>query len=112
MSRSAIWPLAVVLALVAISLVLAAALAPSAKEPGGAGDETTPTLVPTQTVPPTASPEESAEPEWLAELIEDVREACGDEAAADAAAEMSTMSHGQAKKHARDLTKECREDGG
>ena len=36
--RSAIWPLAAVLALVVVALVLAAALAPNAKEPGGAAD--------------------------------------------------------------------------
>jgi serine/threonine protein kinase len=110
--RSAIWLLAAVLALVVVGLVLAATLAPNAQEPGGTADEATPTLLPTQTASPTVSPEASAEPEWLAGLVEDVREACGDEAAAEAAAEMSTMSRGQARKHARDLTKECREDGG
>ena len=73
------------------------------RQPGGTADEATPTLVPTQPASPTASPEASAEPEWLAGLVEDVREACGDEAAAEAAAEMSTMSRGQARKYARDL---------
>ena len=67
---------------------------------------------PTQTASPSASPEASAEPEWLAGLVQDVREACGDEAAADAAAQMSTMSRGQARKYARDLTRGCDEDGG
>ena len=110
--RSAIWPLAAVLALVVVALVLAAALAPDSQEPGGTADEATPTPVPTQTASPTLSPEASPEPEWLAGLVEDVREACGDDAAADAAAEMSTMSRGQARKHARDLTKECRDNGG
>jgi len=109
---SAIWPLAAVFALVVVALVLAATLAPNAKAPGGTADEPTPTLVPTQTAAPTVSPEASAEPDWLAPFVEDVREACGDEAAADAADEMSAMSRGQARKHARDLTKECREDGG
>jgi eukaryotic-like serine/threonine-protein kinase len=110
--RSAIWLLAAVLALVVVTLVLAATLAPIPKEPGGTADEASPTLLPTQTASPSASAEASAEPEWLAGLIEDVREACGDEAAAEAAAEMSTMSRGQARKYARDLTRECDEDGG
>jgi eukaryotic-like serine/threonine-protein kinase len=110
--RSEIWPLAAVLALVVVALVLAATLAPNAQEPDGAGADATPTLTPIQTAPPTASPEASQEPDWLAPFVEDVREACGDEAAADAADEMSAMSRGQARKHARDLTKECREDGG
>jgi eukaryotic-like serine/threonine-protein kinase len=110
--RSAIWALAAVLGLVVVALVVAAALRPSGGAPDGTADEASPTLVPTQTASPSASAEASAEPEWLAGLIEDVREACGDEAAAEAAAEMSTMSRGQARKHARDLTKECREDGG
>ena len=110
--RSAVWPLAAALVLVVVALVVAAALAPNAEEPSGAADETTPTTVdPTQTATPTASPEGSAEPEWLAGLVEDVREACGDEEAEDAAAEMSAMSRGQARKHARELVKECEEDG-
>ncbi len=83
--RSAVWPLAAVLALVVVALVVAAALAPNAEEPGGAGADATPTLEPTQPATPTASPEGSAEPEWLAAFVEDVREACGDEAAAEAA---------------------------
>jgi eukaryotic-like serine/threonine-protein kinase len=110
--RSAIWPLAAVLALVVVALVVAAALGPNAGDPGGAGADATPTLIPTQTASPSASPEASAEPEWLAGLVQDVREACGDEAAADAAADMSTMSRGQARKYARDLTRECDEEGG
>jgi serine/threonine-protein kinase len=110
--RSAIWPLAAVIALVVVSLVVAAALTTNAQNPGGTGADTSPTVVPTQTAAPSASPEASAAPEWLAGLVEDVREACGDGAAAEAEAEMSTMSRGQARKHARDLTKECREDGG
>ncbi len=112
LGRSAIWLLAAVLALVVVALVLAATLAPNAQEPGGTADEATPTLVPTQTALPTVSPEASAEPDWLEPFVEDVKEACGDEVAADAADEMSEMSRGQARKHARDLTKECREDGG
>jgi serine/threonine-protein kinase len=110
--RSAIWPLAAVLALVVVALVVAAALGPNAGDPGGAGADATPTLIPTQMASPSASPEASAEPEWLAGLVQDVREACGDEAAADAAADMSTMSRGQARKYARDLTRECDEEGG
>jgi hypothetical protein len=47
----------------------------------------------------------------LAGLVEDVQEACGDEEAEDAAAEMSTMSRGQARKHARELVKACKRDG-
>ena len=96
--RSAVWPLAAALVLVVVALVVAAALAPNAEEPSGAGadatptTESTPTTEPTPTATPTASPEGSAEPEWLAGLVEDVREACGDEEAEDAAAEMSTMS--------------------
>ena len=75
--------------------------------------DATPTTEPTPnpTPTPTASPEGPAEPEWLAGLVEDVREACGDEEAEDAAAEMSAMSRGQARKHARELVKECKEDG-
>ena len=109
--RSAIWPLAAVLALVVVSLVAAAALTPNAREPGGSGAEATPTLVPTQTATPTASPEASSEPDWLAPFVEDVQEACGDEAAAEAETEMSTMSRGQARKHARELVKACKRDG-
>jgi serine/threonine-protein kinase len=110
--RSAIWPIAAVLALVVGALVMAAALGPKAGEPGGGGADATPTLAPTLTASPTAFPEASREPDWLAPFVEDVREACGDEAAVESAAEMSTMSRGQAKKHARDLTRECDEDGG
>ena len=109
-------PLAAALALVAVALIVAAALAPNAEAPSGVGADATPTTEPTatteptQTATPTASPEGPAEPEWLAGLVEDVRKACGDEEAEDAAAEMSTMSRGQARKHARDLTRECKKD--
>jgi hypothetical protein len=108
--RSAVWPLPALLALVVVALIVATALRLNA--PAGAGADATPTLEPTQPATPTASPEGPAEPEWLAPFVEDVREACGDEAAAEAADEMATMSRGQAKKSARDLAKECREDGG
>ena len=111
--RSAVWPLAAALVLVVVALVVAAALAPNAEEPSGAATDATPTVAPTQnpTPTPTASPEGPAQPEWLAGLVEDVREACGDEEAEDAAAEMSAMGRGQARKHARELVKECKEDG-
>jgi len=111
--RSAVWPLAAALVLVVVALVVAAALAPNAEEPSGAATDATPTVAPTPnpTPTPTASPEGPAQPEWLAGLVEDVREACGDEDAEDAAAEMSAMSRGQARKHARELVKECKEDG-
>ena len=114
--RSAVWALAAALVLVVVALVVAAALASNAEEPSDAGANATPTTEPTATTEPaptatpTASPEESAQPEWLAGLVEDVREACGDEEAEDAAAEMSTMSRGQARKHARELVKDCEKD--
>jgi tRNA A-37 threonylcarbamoyl transferase component Bud32 len=114
MGRAA-WLLAAALALVVVAAFVAAALGPNAEEPRGAGADATSTLAPTPTATPTAaptaSPEGSSEPEWLAGLVEDVREACDDEAAAEAATEMSTMSRGQSKKHAREMVKECDEDG-
>jgi hypothetical protein len=110
--RSAFWPIAALLAIVAVALVVAAALGPDAEEPKGAGADATPTLEPTRSPTPTASPEGPEEKEWLAGLAEGVREACGDEAADEATEEMSAMSRGQAKKYARDLVKECRKDGG
>jgi hypothetical protein len=111
--RSAVWPLVGALVLVVVVLIVAAALAPNAEAPSGAATDATPTVAPTPnpTPMPTASPEGPAQPEWLAGLVEDVREACGDEEAEGAAAEMSAMSRGQARKHARELVKECKEDG-
>jgi hypothetical protein len=110
--RSAFWPIAALLGLVAVAVIVVAALGPNAQEPDGAGADATPTLEPTPSPAPTASPEGPAETDWVAGLVEDVREACGDEAADEATEEMSGMSRGQARKYARDLTKECRKDGG
>jgi serine/threonine protein kinase len=110
--RSAVWLLPAVLAIVMVALVVVAALVLNAGEPSGTGADATPTLVTTPSATATPSPDGSTEPEWLAGLVDDVREECGDETAAEAAAEMATMSRGQARKHARELVSACREDGG
>ena len=95
-------PLAAVAALVLIGLAAFAVLGPDADRE--AGSDTTPS--------PSPTPAEPAIGEWLPDLVEDVREACGDGAAADALVEMVEMSRGQARKYAEERVNECGDEGG
>lgn len=102
--RSALAPLAAVAALVLLGVVAFAALRPDAGGQVGTDATPSPTVTPAATAVPSS--------EWMPELLAQIEEVCGDEAAEDAAQEMDGLSRGQAQRYARDLVEECQDEGG
>jgi serine/threonine-protein kinase len=99
---SSVAPLAAVAGLVLLGVVAFAALRPNAG--GQAGSDPTPS--PTVTPAPTAVPTN----EWLPGLIAEVEDACGGDAAAEAAQAMEGMGRGEAQRYARDRVRDCRDE--
>lgn len=58
--------------------------------------------------PPSATPIPS--PEWLASLLQDVADACGDEVATEVEPQLASLSEDEAKEFVDDLEDECDDD--
>ena len=100
------------LLLLVVAAVVANGLRPSQDAIGGessgppsasAAPAATPTPAPPTPAPPTPPP-------WLAGLVEKVAKDCGDEIVAQAEAEMAAMTENEAKKHAEELVRACKDD--
>ena len=100
-------PLLGLLALLAVVLLAGAALLRGDADGGIADVSSAPSVSAAPSVPaPTATPE------WLADLLEEVREECGPDVATDAEAALSGLSEEEASDVVEELVDGCREGAG
>jgi len=83
--------------------VMASGLGP---DPDALSGEPTPTLTPSLT--PTLTP--TSVPDWIAKLVRRVAKDCNDATAAQAEAEITSMSEAQATEYAEELVRSCQDD--
>jgi eukaryotic-like serine/threonine-protein kinase len=93
---------AILLAAIAGIAVLGGAALVGGGLNGGIGDE-----APSASTPAVATP--SPAPEWLAELLNEVRKHCGDDAVTAAAAELTGLSREDAQERVKQLEEACKE---
>jgi tRNA A-37 threonylcarbamoyl transferase component Bud32 len=93
-------PLALLGAAAALATLAVLVLSGLAGDPGTVGEEPS----------PSASPPAAVDPEWLAGAVEEIEEACGDDAAETAAAEMATMDADAAEAHFQAVIASCADD--
>ncbi len=102
--RRALWPIGVLVGLAGLAgLVLAWAMLDGF---AAIGSNPSPTPSPTASAEPTPIPT----PEWVAELLEDVREECGQPIADEVEAEILAMDEDTAKDYVDAVIEECDDD--
>jgi eukaryotic-like serine/threonine-protein kinase len=99
-------PAALGAGLILLAIAAFAAWGPDLGPPSGAGGSPSPSMTPADT------PSDVPMSRWLPRLADEIRESCGDGAAAAATLKMASMSRAEAQEDARKTIRDCQEEGG